>query len=70
MARTEVPTATIAGQDLVGLHEIAQLADVQIDTVYKWRQRHADFPPPFLRLIPGDVWYRPEVEEWLNKRTS
>lgn len=53
--------------DLVGATEIAQRAVVKLDTVDKWRRRHADFPEPVAELAAGDVWAWPDIEKWLEE---
>jgi hypothetical protein len=51
--------------DLVGTSEIAERAGVKVNTVHSWRQRHADFPEPAVRLASGPVWRWPDVFAWL-----
>lgn len=55
---------------LVGMIEIAMMAGVQRPAVSMWRLRHDDFPEPvtieiYEGLNIGDLFWRPEVEEWL-----
>ena len=53
--------------DLVDLTEIALRAGTSVGTVQSWRQRHADFPAPLVRLAIGPVWDYPAVAEWLGR---
>jgi predicted DNA-binding transcriptional regulator AlpA len=55
---------------LVGAPEIAErLGLARPQVVHNWRYRHTDFPVPVAELRQGNVWYWPDVEEWL-KATS
>jgi predicted DNA-binding transcriptional regulator AlpA len=51
----------------VGVTEIARLANVKPDTVKKWRHRGI-FPPPAHTLAMGPVWWRQDVEAWIEGR--
>jgi predicted DNA-binding transcriptional regulator AlpA len=52
---------------LVGAPEIAErLGLARPQVVHNWRYRHADFPVPIAELRQGNVWYWPDVEEWLK----
>lgn len=53
--------------DPVGAQEIAERAGVQRDTVWKWRQRHPDFPKP-VTLNMGPVWPWEDVACWIARR--
>lgn len=55
-------------EDLVGIHEIAQLAGVSSSAVVNWRVRFADFPLPVADLRAGPVFLRDQVRRWLRKR--
>ena len=51
---------------LVGAPEIAErLGLARPQVVHNWRYRHADFPAPVAELRQGNVWYWPDVEQWL-----
>ena len=53
---------------LVGGPEIAERLDLaRPQVVHNWRYRHADFPVPLVELRQGNVWYWPDIEEWLRK---
>lgn len=58
--------ASGAADDLVGPTEIAERLGVKKITVYKWQERHADFPTP--RAIIGDkrtpIWQWADVQSW------
>ena len=52
---------------LVGAPEIAErLGLARPQVVHNWRYRHADFPVPIVELRQGNVWYWPDIEEWLE----
>lgn len=53
---------------LVGVHEIAAQANVKVNTVHVWRQRHKDFPAPIVVLAMGPVWVWEDVETWMAAR--
>lgn len=58
----------MAEDDLVGVHEIAQLAGVTAAAVANWRSRSTDFPRPVVELRSGPVFRRADVLRWLKKR--
>lgn len=54
--------------DLIGLYEIAQLADVSPPAVGNWRKRHPDFPVPVKQLQSGPVFQRRQILYWLRNK--
>ncbi len=54
--------------DLVGLQEIGEMADVTSSAVANWRRRFADFPTPLVELKSGPVFSRAAVGAWLARR--
>ena len=54
--------------DLIGLYEIAQLANVSPAAVGNWRKRYADFPSPVKHLQSGPVFQRRQILHWLRKK--
>lgn len=54
--------------DLIGLYEIAQLADVTPAAVGNWRKRHSNFPVPVKQLQSGPVFQRRQILYWLRKK--
>jgi hypothetical protein len=54
-----------AGDQLVGVQEIATRAGVAVATVHSWRRRHGDFPEPVVRLSTGPVWRWADIAAWL-----
>lgn len=56
--------------DLIGLYEIAQLADVSPAAVGNWRKRHLDFPIPVKQLQSGPVFQRRQILHWLRKKEA
>jgi hypothetical protein len=58
----------MTAQDLIGLHEIAEMAGVSPSAVANWRKRFGDFPTPIVELKSGPVFQAGNVRVWLNKR--
>jgi hypothetical protein len=58
----------VAVDDLMGLSEIAALADTGKTNVSSWmdRRRVNGFPQPLVQLTMGGVYARSEVEPWLR----
>ncbi len=61
--------ATIA-DELVGINEIALMANVSKQAVANWRVRATDFPKPVSELASGPIFRRSQIRTWLrhNKR--
>jgi len=55
-------------EDLIGLYEVAQLANVNTSAVGNWRKRHLDFPVPIMQLKSGPVFQRRQILNWLRKK--
>jgi hypothetical protein len=53
--------------DLMGLAEIAKLADVSPQAVSNWQSRKEDFPAPLAQLASGAVWDGAAVRAWLGE---
>lgn len=56
---------TGTGMDPVGATEIAHLANVGLDTVKRWRERHSDFPQPDWTVGGRPAWRVGDVWAWL-----
>lgn len=54
--------------ELVGIHEISEMANVTSQAVANWRARFANFPQPLAELRAGPVFARDEIAKWLEKR--
>lgn len=54
--------------DLVGINEIAELANVSRQAVTNWRARFRDFPKPLKELAAGPVFDLDQVKSWLRRR--
>lgn len=50
---------------LVGIPQIAEIANVGRSAVGNWRKRHADFPTPKVQAPSGALFDLREVEDWL-----
>src|SRR4051812_5179653 len=55
-------------QELIGIHEVASLAQVSPSAVANWRKRFPDFPLPVVELKSGPVFRLGTVQAWLAKR--
>lgn len=53
--------------ELLGVHEIANLAGVSPQAVSNWMNRHTNFPRPVTRLASGPVWVAGPVRRWLGE---
>lgn len=54
--------------DLIGLYEIAKLANVSPAAVGNWRKRYVDFPVAAKQLQSGPVFQRQQILYWLRKK--
>lgn len=52
--------------DLIGLNEVATLADVTVSAVSNWRKRSQNFPRPVKELNSGPVFSKIQIIDWLN----
>lgn len=52
---------------LVGPAEIAELLQIEANTINVWKNRHPDFPTPVRRLKSLDVWDVREIRAWAEK---
>lgn len=55
---------------LIGISEIARLANVSPSAVGNWRRRFRTFPPPVEELASGPVFHELSVRQWLSKRSE
>lgn len=53
-------------EKLLGLAEIAELADTTKQVVSNWRVRYDSFPRPIQNLQSGPVWKQEQVEAWVK----
>jgi predicted DNA-binding transcriptional regulator AlpA len=53
-------------QDLVGVHEIAELLGVSRQRVHQLAAT-PDFPTPVAELAAGDIWKREDIETWRTR---
>lgn len=56
----------MARSDLVGIAEIAVMANASKQAVSNWRLRYDHFPKPLQNLQSGPVWNRETVEAWVK----
>ena len=52
--------------DLLGIAEIAEMANVTKQAVNNWRMRYDNFPRPKQTLQSGPVWDREKIEAWVK----
>jgi len=55
---------------LLGLYEIAEIANVNPSAVANWRKRFADFPLPIAELKSGPVFEETQVRLWMQRRNG
>jgi hypothetical protein len=53
---------------LIGIYEIAELANVSASAVANWRRRFSDFPTPLADLKSGPVFGESQIKRWLARR--
>jgi type I restriction enzyme M protein len=56
--------------ELIGVKEIATMADVSSAAVANWMNRHSDFPIPVEKMGSGPVFDSDEVATWLKSRNK
>jgi prophage regulatory protein len=52
---------------LVGVHEIRELLGVSRQRVHQLTRR-AQFPAPVVDLAQGKVWFRDDIDAWIDQR--
>lgn len=57
-------------ESLIGLFEIAEMANVSPPAVANWRKRFSDFPSPLADLKSGPVFSENQVKLWLARRQA
>jgi hypothetical protein len=57
-------------ESLIGVFEIAELANVSPSAVANWRKRFSDFPAPLAELKSGPVFSESQVKLWLARRQA
>jgi len=55
-------------ESLIGVFEIAEMANVSASAVANWRKRFRDFPAPLAELKSGPVFSESQVKLWLARR--
>lgn len=55
-------------ESLIGVFEIAEMANVSASAVANWRKRFPDFPTPLAELKSGPVFSESQVKLWLARR--
>lgn len=57
-------------ENLLGVYEIAEIANVSPSAVANWRKRFSDFPSPLAELKSGPVFSENAVRLWLARREA
>src|SRR5207253_6199432 len=57
-------------ESLIGVFEIAEMANVSASAVANWRKRFPDFPAPLVDLKSGPVFSESQVKLWLARREA
>lgn len=57
-------------ETLIGVFEIAEMANVSASAVANWRKRFPDFPAPLAELKSGPVFSESQVRLWLARREA
>ncbi len=57
-------------ETLIGVFEIAEIANVSPSAVANWRKRFPDFPSPLAELKSGPVFSENQVKLWLARRQA
>src|SRR6266481_4924677 len=60
----------MAETSLIGVYEIAELANVSPSAVANWRKRFPDFPSPLAELKSGPVFGESSIKIWLARRQA
>src|SRR5258708_38733561 len=60
----------IMPESLMGVFEVAELANVSPSAVANWRKRFPDFPAPLVELKSGPVFSENQVKLWLARRQA
>ena len=55
-------------QEIVGLSEIAEIADATTQTVNNWKRRYSNFPKPIAQVKAGEFYNKDSVINWLKRR--
>jgi hypothetical protein len=55
-------------ETLIGVYEVAELANVSPSAVANWRKRFNDFPTPLAELKSGPVFAENQIKLWLARR--
>lgn len=57
-------------ESLIGIFEIAEMANVSASAVVNWRKRFPNFPSPLADLKSGPVFSENQVKLWLARRQA
>jgi Z1 domain len=57
-------------ESLIGVFEIAEMANVSASAVANWRKRFVDFPAPLVELKSGPVFSESQIKLWLARREA
>ena len=57
-------------ETLIGIFEIAEMANVSAPAVANWRKRFSEFPAPLAELKSGPVFSENQIRLWLARRQA
>jgi len=57
-------------ESMIGIFEIAELANVSPSAVANWRKRFSEFPAPLVELKSGPVFSESSIRLWLAMRQA
>jgi hypothetical protein len=66
----EIHDTSSSETSLIGIYEIAEMADVSPSAVANWRKRFPDFPTPLAELKSGPVFGEAQIKLWLARREA
>lgn len=55
-------------KDIIGINEIADIANVSSSAVINWRKRDKNFPEPITELKSGPVFHYDQIRKYLKRR--
>lgn len=54
--------------NVIGAKQVADELGVSLSSVYVYRHRYPDFPPPVLEHGRCYMWLRADIKQWLRGR--
>jgi predicted DNA-binding transcriptional regulator AlpA len=57
-------------KDIIDAHGVADVLGISANSVYVYRKRHDDFPPPILVHGRCLMWHRGDITRWMRARAK